>query len=184
MSFRARVGLGKPRQVPVYTTPATPATPGKSVPSSRPKALAYVEVFERDPVTGRILIRFSDGETVEVETSKSRSDIGGMELKANGDLVVVFRDALPQNLGPLKGLSEAAARAVAEAASDLRWITYRHVQEVPSTVWTITHGLGCRPSVTVVDSAGEVVEGEVVYLSDDAVRLTFSAAFGGEAYLN
>lgn len=44
--------------------------------------------------------------------------------------------------------------------------------------------LGKRPAVTVVDSAGTVVIGEVDYLDDNTVRLTFCAAFSGTAYFN
>jgi hypothetical protein len=62
--------------------------------------------------------------------------------------------------------------------------TYTHQQSQASTTWTITHNLGRRPSVTIVDSAGDLVRGDVRYVSDDQVVLTFSAAFGGYAYLN
>ena len=44
--------------------------------------------------------------------------------------------------------------------------------------------IGERPAVTVVDSAGTVVIGEVDYLDDNTVRLTFCAAFSGTAYFN
>ena len=44
--------------------------------------------------------------------------------------------------------------------------------------------LAQRPAVTVVDSAGTVVIGEVDYLDDNTVRLTFCAAFSGTAYFN
>lgn len=62
--------------------------------------------------------------------------------------------------------------------------TYTHTQASPAAVWFITHGLGRRPSVTVVDSAGTVVIGNVAYTSDDTVAITFSGAFSGAAYLN
>lgn len=58
------------------------------------------------------------------------------------------------------------------------------VQGVPDDVWTITHGLGYFPNVTVVDSTGSEVEGEVKYQSISVIILTFSAAFSGKAYLS
>lgn len=61
---------------------------------------------------------------------------------------------------------------------------YTHKQAQAAKVWTITHGLGKRPSVTVVDSAGTAVIGEIEYLDDNTVRLTFCAAFSGTAYCN
>ena len=58
-----------------------------------------------------------------------------------------------------------------------------HTQGSAATTWTITHTLGGRPSITVVDSTGTVVVGDVQYNSDTQVTLTFSAAFSGSAYL-
>ena len=60
---------------------------------------------------------------------------------------------------------------------------YRHIQGTPATTWHITHTLGRYCAVTVVDSAGTVVEGDVSYLSPSEVTIDFSAAFAGEAYL-
>ena len=57
-------------------------------------------------------------------------------------------------------------------------------QASPLSVWNITHNLGKRPSVTVVDASGDVVAGDVRHLSSLALRITFSSAFSGTAYLN
>ncbi|MBC2722348.1 siphovirus ReqiPepy6 Gp37-like family protein [Desulfosporosinus sp.] len=62
--------------------------------------------------------------------------------------------------------------------------TYIHTQLSPSQIWTVNHGLGLFPSVTVVDSAGSTVMGEVKYLSNNSVELSFSYVFSGKAYLN
>jgi len=62
--------------------------------------------------------------------------------------------------------------------------TYTHSQLVPSATWSITHNLGCKPSVTVVDSAGTVCVGAVQYISNDVLQVTFTSPFGGTAYLN
>jgi hypothetical protein len=63
-------------------------------------------------------------------------------------------------------------------------VTYTHSQASPSSTWTIFHNLGRRPSVTIVDSAGNVQIGEVLYNSDNQITVTFAASFGGYAYLN
>ena len=60
---------------------------------------------------------------------------------------------------------------------------YIHTQGSAATSWVVTHTLGGRPSITVVDSTGTVVVGDVTYNSDTQVTLTFSAAFSGSAYL-
>lgn len=61
---------------------------------------------------------------------------------------------------------------------------YEHVQSFASDIWTIDHNLNKNPSVTVVDSAGTVVYGEVNYPSKMRVVIQFMAAFSGRAYLN
>lgn len=60
---------------------------------------------------------------------------------------------------------------------------YVYTQAIASSSWSITHPLGGRPSVTVVDSAGTTVVGEVVYNSDTSVTVLFTAPFSGQAYL-
>ena len=62
--------------------------------------------------------------------------------------------------------------------------SYTHNQMVPAADWTITHNLARFPSVTVIDSAGSTVVGDVEYLSNNAIAVHFTAAFGGTAYLN
>ena len=62
--------------------------------------------------------------------------------------------------------------------------SYVHHQAVPTAVWTIVHGLGYFPNVTVFDTTGDTVEGDVAFPDADTVVLTFSAGFGGTAYLS
>lgn len=61
---------------------------------------------------------------------------------------------------------------------------YPHVQAIPSATWTIDHGLGFYPNVTVIDTLGEQAFGEITYPTINRVVLTFSAAFAGTAYLS
>ena len=61
---------------------------------------------------------------------------------------------------------------------------YTHTQITPMAVWEIEHNMGKFPSVTVTDSAGSMVTGEVEYIDRNTVQLSFSGAFSGFAYLN
>lgn len=54
----------------------------------------------------------------------------------------------------------------------------------PSATWVVTHNLDAYPSVTVVDSGGTVVVGDVVYNSSMQLTITFAAGFSGTVYLN
>lgn len=62
--------------------------------------------------------------------------------------------------------------------------TYVHTQISPTINWTIDHDLGKYPSVTIVDSAGSTIVGEVTYINNNQVLVSFTAAFAGTAYLN
>lgn len=62
--------------------------------------------------------------------------------------------------------------------------SYVHTQALPADKWTINHPLKKFPSVTVVDSAGSVVIGDIKYISSSQITLTFSSGFSGKAYLN
>jgi len=57
-------------------------------------------------------------------------------------------------------------------------------QASPSKIWTIEHGLAKYPSVSVVDSANNIVVGDVQYISESKISISFAGAFSGKAYLN
>lgn len=63
-------------------------------------------------------------------------------------------------------------------------LSYVHDQASAAAVWTINHGLQFIPSITVVDSSGNVVEGSYNYPDTNTVIATFSSAFAGKAYLS
>lgn len=77
-----------------------------------------------------------------------------------------------------------------EADYDVTWtyveVTshYTHIQAIPASEWIIDHNLGFYPSVSVVDSAGSVVSGEINYVTLNRVVLTFAGEFSGSAYLS
>jgi hypothetical protein len=63
-------------------------------------------------------------------------------------------------------------------------VAFAHTQQTPSSSWTILHNLNFNPNVTVVDSAGTNVEGEVRYTNPNQLVVVFSSAFSGYAYLS
>jgi hypothetical protein len=72
-------------------------------------------------------------------------------------------------------------RSTSPSASNTRRLEF--VQGTASATWVITHTLGGKPQVTIVDSADTHVFGDVQYNSNTQVTVTFSAAFSGKAYL-
>ena len=62
--------------------------------------------------------------------------------------------------------------------------TYVYTQATSSDTWTIQHNLNKYPAVAIVDSGGSIVIGEVVYIDNNNIQITFSSAFSGKAYCN
>lgn len=67
--------------------------------------------------------------------------------------------------------------------------TYTHTQGAALSVWTITHNLDRFPSVTTIDSIGNVIIGDVYYVSPNELTITFVTGevlnpTSGVAYLN
>jgi hypothetical protein len=63
-------------------------------------------------------------------------------------------------------------------------LNFTFTQVTAASSWDITHNLGKFPSVSVVDSAGTNVVGQVDYGDENTLRINFTAAFAGVAYLN
>ena len=91
---------------------------------------------------------------------------------------VVLADAGVQ--GP-SGATGAQGPAGANGSSH---DTYVHNQNVPASYWNIVHNLASYPSVSVIDSAGNLVIGELNYVSNNRLTITFSGSFSGQAFLN
>lgn len=144
--------------------------------------------------------RFSGGEILQLAV-RSMSITWSSETTIYPSVeVVLSEDVLGRTSWKDSLVSESSVvvnvnNAVAKAQSALK-ISQKSVggdknfvfeQSTPSTTWTIEHNLGKRPSVTVVDSAGTAVLGQVTYDTDDPlnkVTVTFSAEFSGTATLN
>jgi len=82
-------------------------------------------------------------------------------------------------------VEEEAATQIVVQLGLAQSFTSRHVHDQASAAasWAITHALGGRPQVTVVDTSDTVVVGDVTYTSDTQLSVSFPAAFSGKAYL-
>lgn len=61
---------------------------------------------------------------------------------------------------------------------------YTYEQATPSKEWVIEHNLNKKPSITVVDSADNVIIGDYQYDTLNTVTLRFNEPFIGKAYFN
>ena len=61
---------------------------------------------------------------------------------------------------------------------------FTFTQASASASWNIEHNLEKFPSVTVIDSANNIVYGNTTYTDENNLTINFSAPFSGKAYLN
>lgn len=81
--------------------------------------------------------------------------------------------------------SEISATNVQAAIEEVRARSkYVHNQVSASTTWSITHNLRFYPNVSIVDSALSHVMGEVTYIDENSLTVSFSSAFSGKAFLS
>lgn len=59
---------------------------------------------------------------------------------------------------------------------------YRHSQASADVRWIVVHDLNYLPAVTVVDSAGTELFGDVTYLDDHTIQIDFTWPTAGFAY--
>lgn len=60
---------------------------------------------------------------------------------------------------------------------------YVHQQGSASATWTINHNLGYRPSVELLNTGSQEIEGDVVHTSVNQTVVSFSGAVAGQARL-
>lgn len=121
-------------------------------------------VVTDDAVSSTLVTNTSSGQTL-VDISGGNTPIVGQTLIATSSKTAVWSDI------PTSGGSGGSSSQIA------------YNQIIPSNVWTIVHNLHKYPVVVVADSAGTIFIGDIDYISDMSLVITFSASFGGTAYL-
>lgn len=59
--------------------------------------------------------------------------------------------------------------------------SFVYVQNIASSVWTIAHNFYSYPEITIVDSSGNLVEADILYVNLNVATATFSSAMAGTA---
>ena len=100
-------------------------------------------------------------------TSVNVTDVTNTVTVTEGDTTVVtVTTAGPQ--GPGGGGGAAA---------------YVHTQSTPATTWTINHNLGFRPSVELLDSGSQEIDGAIAHPTVNQTVVTLNPATAGLARL-
>ena len=107
--------------------------------------------------------------------------MGAIVVRETGNTVTVTEVSGSSTVVTEKGNSVTVTGVIGGVSLDSNFV---FVQTTPSATWVISHNLNKYCSVTVVDSADNIVFGEVLYNSLNQVTLTFAGAFSGKAFFN
>lgn len=93
------------------------------------------------------------------------------------------------NVAPTDYINEINGGELIDVQKDGKTVTLQSKtfifeQGIASDTWVINHNLNKKPSITIVDSADNVVEGAEKYIDENTVEIYFNGAFKGKAYLN
>ncbi len=150
-------------------------------------SVATAQDLPNDPQVGDLYNVIDSGQNfvwsgTEWDDLSSTADLSKYRTAAQQD---VIDDALSARVSAV----ESQVSGKQDAIADLDVIRkgsamFVFEQGAAATTWTITHNLDKYPSVTIVDSAGTIVDCTVIYLNSNTCEVRFSAAFKGTAYLN
>jgi len=109
-----------------------------------------------------------------------------IETTINGELLI---ETTMIASGPKGDTGDPGVQGVPGEKGDMGYIdgvdlTFPFTQLTPSKIWCINHNLNKIPSVTVMDSAGTVVYGDVTNPDKNNTVIEFCSAFSGKASLN
>jgi hypothetical protein len=131
------------------------------------------------PSSIEIEVTVGDAPILDVEIGYSGPSVG---IEINRPVVPVIEIDL-SNIGP-RGLKGDKGDQGDPGPTGATGGTYTHTQALASATWTINHNLGYFPNVTVVDSAEDEVVGDINYVNNNTLIISFNGGFSGNAYLS
>jgi hypothetical protein len=152
--------------------------PATICPADQPPSYDNAEVVYVTAVSGdSITLRRGDQGSFRRAVAAGWLIVGSITTKAVTDLEDAVHAIISSAPG---GANDLAAFQAALADGDRNFTSDFGV----TADLTVQHGLGKYPSVTVINSAGDEVEGEVKHVDTNSLRVTFSAPFAGTVICN
>lgn len=137
------------------------------------------EGVESDLVLDRMLDGFD--QVVPVAPVFAQDTVLTALIKLQGSLNSLTLEGDVAGTAEYKEGKLVIATSIQGSFVDANWV---FVQNTPSLVWSISHPLGKRPSVTCLDTADGKISGEEEYPNDTLVIITYTTPVAGKAILN
>lgn len=149
-------------------------------------------IFHRNSSNGKYIVdlmSYYNGNLVSISKSGDPNIFGVYKITSYQQNLVEtdFYDTSLQYLGGNGSIEEDELYFVSLLQLDSLSDTdkhYTHTQGVASSTWTVNHNLDKYPSVTVVLSTGQKGYGDVTYIDENTLTITFTGDESGKAYMN
>lgn len=115
-----------------------------------------------------------DGKSIIFDIYK-KCENGNKEKIFNCDITVVDNGIKITSPEAFEGYAVMASNTIGEYVFEIH---------NPQPEWIIEHNLGKYPSVTTVDTTGYMIIGQVQYVDLNTVKINFTTATNGKAFLN
>jgi hypothetical protein len=121
------------------------------------------------------------------EDSNTTYELDSIQNGPNSDIRLIGSD-LTENIVKLEAgtnvtLTDTGSNILVDVV-DMGDKNYVHPQDQASAVWTVQHNLDKFPSCTMVLSTGQQGYGDVTFIDENELTITFASAETGRAYIN
>lgn len=122
------------------------------------------------------------GITINDQRNLDRYGVYTLEslTQVDGDIYEMSLNFIEGN-GAIANLEYYNLSVDIEANSDKNYV---HSQSIASVTWNIQHNLNKFPSATMVLSTGQKGYGDITYIDENNLTITFASAESGKAYIN
>lgn len=130
-----------------------------------------------------LIASYAGDATLELRKGNDTTNYGVFRMQSvnllSNDVIRLNVDMISSN-GTISG-GNVITFSTVYASSDK---TLVFTQVSSESTWNISHSLNKFPSVTVVDDGNNVVIGDIQYISNNQLTITFASSVSGKAYLN
>lgn len=160
---------------------------GTAVTGTSLDPIVDIETFISGQLGNQVELSLLDGKLMVLPLVSPNSSINinktssELQIQLSGAIQAQIYSALQPGDNISNLVNDAGFITLLDIEQDKNFI---YTQNIPDNVWTIEHTLNKFPSVSVKDSAGTTVFGQVDYINTAKIIITFNSSFSGVAILN
>lgn len=134
--------------------------------------------IELSPIDGKLVVYKLTSPNNSININKTSTEL---QIQLSSVIVDQINNSLQAGDNISSLINDSGFITLLDIEQDKNFL---YTQNTPNSVWNIVHTLNKFPSVSVKDSAGTTVFGQVDYINITTLTITFNSSFSGVAILN